>query len=268
VIKFFSLIATVLLLVFSGSAKAEENPVVLSSDNFILISGEITEESSSDFITKLLTFKGDEVVIYINSPGGSIASGMKMYQAVKDLKAVNKNLKTKCYVDFAASMAFTLTQTICDQRLLGQTSLLMQHQAAFGVQGREGEVDARYRMIKDVIEVMNKAEAKRLNVSVEKLDKLTKDEWWLVGEKAVSQNAADSLAPVTCTAELVQSSRKQNATLFGFQIELTFSGCPLIEYPTDIKIKRLNVSDEDKTKIHKKIYESIESRKKILSTLP
>lgn len=266
--RFLSWAAAVVLFMFSVSAKAEQSGIVLQPNNFILLDGVIDEQSSSDFITKVLTFNGNEILIYINSPGGSVSSGMKMIQAVKDLKKINKNVKTTCYVDFAASMAFALTQTICDQRLLGQASVLMQHQATFGVQGRTGEVASRLEMISAILSTMNKAEAKRLKISEEKLNKLTKDEWWLVGEDAISNNAADSLAPVTCSKELVAATRNKTINVFGFKVQLTFSACPLIEYPSKIEISRQNISEEDKAKIEKKIHESIESRKKVFTVSP
>lgn len=267
-IKFLSWTAAIFLFIFSASAKAEQDGIVLKPNNFILLEGVIDEESSSDFITKVLTSSNDEILIYINSPGGSVSSGMKMIQVIKDLKKINKNLKVTCYVDFAASMAFALTQAACDQRLLGQTSILMQHQATFGVQGRSGEVASRLEMINSILSVMNKAEAKRLKISEEKLSRLTRDEWWLVGDNAVSNNAADSLTSVTCSKQLVLATRSRVINVFGFKVNLTFSACPLVEYPLKIDISRQNVSEEDKVRIEKKVYESIESRKKIFNVSP
>jgi ATP-dependent Clp protease protease subunit len=268
VIKILSWATAMFLFMFSVSAKAEHSGIVLKPNNFILLDGVIDEQSSSEFIAKVLTSNSNQIVIYINSPGGSVTSGMKMIQAVKDLKKINKNVRTTCYVDFAASMAFALTQTICDERLLGQASVLMQHQATFGVQGRTGEVVSRLEMINAILSTMNKAEAKRLKISEEKLNKLTKDEWWLVGDDAISNNAADSLVPVTCSKELVEANRNKVISVFGFKVQLTFSACPLIEYPSKIEISRQNISEEDKARIEKKIYESIESRKKVFTVLP
>jgi len=262
--KVISLFSTFISLAFPlvSSASSPQEVLVLDKDNHILLNGEINSKMSSEFISQMLKTKSDNLVVYINSPGGSVISGMKIVQTAKDIKANNSNLKITCYVDFAASMAFVITQTICDERIVGETSVLMQHQATFGVQGRTGEIAARTGMVLSILDVMDSAQAKRLKITKDELRKKSKDEWWLVGKNAVKNNAAD------CTAELVDLIKKETLIILGAKIELSWSSCPLVEYPVKIEVNRKDISPEEKTKIENKIYESIENRKKIFTTSP
>ena len=89
-----------------------------------------------------------------------------------------------------------------------------------------------------------------------------------IGEKAVKQKAADAIAPVICAKDLVLLNRKESRTLFGTKIEITWSACPLLEYPLKIEMFREGLSQEDKLRIEKKIYESVDSRKKVFTISP
>lgn len=249
-------------------AKETERTITLDKGNHLALVGEINEKSSSEFIYKLLTLNKDNVLVYVSSPGGSVVSGMKIIQVAKDLKAKNSNLKITCHVDFAASMAFAITQTICDERLIGDSSTLMQHQATFGVQGREGEVSSRISMILSILEVMDKMQAKRLNTSVSEFRKKSRDEWWLIGQNAIDNKAADEIVPIVCTKELTLDTKKQQINLFGLTAELTWSQCPLVTYPLKISIEGQNISREQREKIEKEIYESIDIRKSKFTVSP
>lgn len=249
-------------------AKADEKILTLNKDNHISLSGEINEKSSNEFIYKLLTYNRDNLIVHINSPGGSVVDGMKIIQIANDLKVKNKKFKITCYVDFAASMAFAITQGICDDRFIGITSTLMQHQATFGIRGREGEVSSRLNMILSLLEISDKMQADRLELSVTDFRRKSRDEWWLIGKKGIDNKAADSIAPVVCTKELTSETRKENIKYFATPVELTWSLCPLITYPTNINISDQNLSKEQKDKLEKEIRESLEIKKDKFTVSP
>ena len=81
----------------------------LLEDRIIFITGEINDNNSNIIISELLyldSINHDDINIYINSPGGSITSGMAIYDTMNYIKS---DVSTIC-VGIAASMgAFLLS---------------------------------------------------------------------------------------------------------------------------------------------------------------
>ena len=77
----------------------------LLNDRIILLNGEINDAMASVIVAQLLFLEGQDaskdVSLYINSPGGSISSGMAIFDTMNYIKC---DVSTIC-VGMAASMA-------------------------------------------------------------------------------------------------------------------------------------------------------------------
>lgn len=221
---------------FAAPPPASPKLVTLTSDNHVVLNEEVSAKSVSAFLSSFLSLETDNRVVYISSPGGSVTDGMHLIQVVRDEKASNKNLRVTCYVDEAASMAFAIVQAICDDRLGGSTSTLMQHQAAYGVQGTDNQIVSRLKMIASVLKVLDNIQAKRIGISVEELRKRSSDEWWTVGQESVDAHVLDKLAPVVCSKELIGERKNiKFMSLFGSGTAV-FSKCPLLMAPVEVNM--------------------------------
>ena len=231
------LLSAMLFVSTSAAAVAAPTAVVLSKDNFVKLVGPVTDDSSSKFINDLLLQQGKrEITVYIDSPGGSVIAGAQIVQTVRNLKASNSNLRIRCYAANAASMAFVVLQSICDQRLIGEVSALMQHQATFQVGGRTGEVTARVALITSYINWMDAIQAVRLGITIKELRARTVDEWWMLGDEAIKSKAADKIVPILCTPALVKSTHVETFQNLFFKAEITWSDCPLVNSPLEVKM--------------------------------
>lgn len=229
-------VASLFLSASSAALAAPKSAIVLDVDNFVSLSGEISDKTASQFVSSVLLKQSNKTLtVYINSGGGSVIAGARIVQTIRDLKKTRPALKVRCYSSFAASMAFVILQTACDERLVGEVSTLMQHQATFGVEGRDGEVQSRIGMISSFIQWMDSLQASRLGITVRQLRELSRDEWWLVGEQAVKAKAADSVAPILCTPDLVNGTHEESFQSMFVRAKLTWSNCPLIQYPLKIE---------------------------------
>ena len=83
--------------------------IELEDNNMIAIRGPIYKESANKFFTDLKDFTGQELYIFITSPGGSVIEGMKIMDHIDTLK--QQNIQVNCIGDFAASMAFVILQS-------------------------------------------------------------------------------------------------------------------------------------------------------------
>jgi len=229
-------IASLFLSASSAALAAPQSAVILDTDNFVRLSGEISDKAAGQFISDILLKQHEKsLTIYIDSGGGSVLAGARIVQTVRDLKKTRPALKVRCYSSLAASMAFVILQTVCDDRVVGEVSTLMQHQATFGVEGRDGEVQSRLGMISSFVQWMDSLQASRLGLSVRELRDLSRDEWWLVGEQAVKAKAADRVSPILCTPDLVKGTHEESFQNMFVRAKLTWSDCPLIQYPLKIE---------------------------------
>ena len=170
----------------------------MNPDNTIAIDTEISSSSYKKFASELHRIRQKHVLLYIDSLGGSVIDGSKMiHVALSHKKAYGTEFT--CLIQDAASMAFAIVQTVCDTRVVSPTSILMQHQMAFGTFGQIERIDSTVRMVRDLERYLNKAQAKRLGMTVKAFRKVITNDWYLVGRKAVKYKAADQVGHWLCS---------------------------------------------------------------------
>lgn len=101
----------------------------LLNDRIILLSEEINDTTASLVVAQLLYLEGQDpdkdISLYINSPGGSITSGMAIYDTMQYVKC---DVSTIC-IGMAASMgAFLLSSGTKGKRFALPNSEIMIHQ--------------------------------------------------------------------------------------------------------------------------------------------
>lgn len=113
----------------------------LLNDRIIILSDEINDATASLVVAQLLYLEAQDpdkdISLYINSPGGSITSGMAIYDTMQYVKC---DVSTIC-VGMAASMAAVL---LCagakGKRFALPNSEVMIHQPLGGMQGQASDI--------------------------------------------------------------------------------------------------------------------------------
>ena len=112
----------------------------LLKERIIFLSGEIDDDLSNSVVAQLLyldSINDNDISIYINSPGGSITSGMAIYDTMNFIKS---DVSTIC-IGMAASMAaFLLSCGKKGKRYILPNSEIMIHQPLGGVNGQATEI--------------------------------------------------------------------------------------------------------------------------------
>ena len=121
----------------------------LLNDRIVFINGEINDSLASIVVSELLyldSLNHNEIYLYINSPGGSITSGMAIYDTINYIKS---DVRTIC-IGLAASMgAFLLASGTKGKRCSLPNSEIMIHQPLGGTQGQATDIKiAAERIIK------------------------------------------------------------------------------------------------------------------------
>lgn len=116
-------------------------------DRIIFLEGEINDATSVIIVSELLyldNINNDDIYLYINSPGGSITSGMAIYDTMKFIKS---NVITIGLGMCASMAAFLLSSG--DKRYALSNTEVMIHQPLGGFQGQATDIKiAAERIIK------------------------------------------------------------------------------------------------------------------------
>ena len=151
----------------------------LLNNRIIFLSGEITDYVSNLVISELLyldSISNDEISLYINSPGGSVTSGMAIYDTMQFIKS---DVRTIC-VGLAASMAaIILAAGKKGKRNALKNSEIMIHQPLGGAQGQATEIKIVAEHILSTKSKINKLLAKLTNQNINKIEKDTERDYYL-----------------------------------------------------------------------------------------
>ncbi|AWK52658.1 ATP-dependent Clp endopeptidase proteolytic subunit ClpP [Clostridium beijerinckii] len=129
----------------------------LLKERIIMLSGEVNDDTSNLIVAQLLFLESEDpdkdIYLYINSPGGSITSGMAIYDTMEYIKC---DVSTIC-IGMAASMgAFLLTCGAKGKRYALPNSEIMIHQPLGGFQGQATDFEIHAKRILKIKESLNK----------------------------------------------------------------------------------------------------------------
>lgn len=172
--------------------------ITLTKTNHVVLQGVVEPTVMNAITAQIVNSPESELYLYIMSPGGYVDAGMNFIQ---NIKASGK--KVHCITDYGYSMAFVITQLLCDTRLVLPNSILMQHQPAFGVRPAPVKhVLARLKMTLDANKIILERQAARIGISPEQLDELTTSDLWVYGEDNVKLGTADKVVYVRCESSV------------------------------------------------------------------
>ena len=165
----------------------------LLKDRIIFIGGEIDDDMANLVISELLYLdsKGsDDISIYINSPGGSITSGMAIYDTMNFIKS---DVSTIC-VGMAASMASVLLASGSKgKRYILPNSEVMIHQPLGGVSGQATEIKIVADRILYLKNKLNKILEAKTGNDIKKIEKDTERDHYLTSKEALEYGLVDKI---------------------------------------------------------------------------
>ena len=165
----------------------------LLKDRIIILSGEIDDHLANSIVSQLLyldSVNNDEISIYINSPGGSITSGMAIYDTMNYIKS---EVSTIC-VGMAASMAaFLLSSGAKKKRYALKNSEVMIHQPLGGAQGQATEIKIAAERILRLKKNLNKILSENTGQDLSKIEKDTERDYFLTAKEALDYGIVDKI---------------------------------------------------------------------------
>lgn len=165
----------------------------LLKDRIIILSGEIDDNLANVIVSELLyldSINHNDISLYINSPGGSITSGMAIMDTMNYIKS---NVQTIC-IGLAASMAaFLLSCGESGKRFILPNAEVMIHQPLGGVQGQATEIKIVAERIINLRHKLNKILASNTNQPLEKIAEDTERDHFLDAQESVNYGIVDKI---------------------------------------------------------------------------
>lgn len=162
-------------------------------DRIIMLSGEIDDNVANIVVAELLyldSINHDDISLYINSNGGSITSGMAIYDTMNYIKS---DVSTICIGMCASMAAFLLSSGKKGKRYSLKNSEIMIHQPLGGAKGQATEIKIAAERILKTRDKMNKIMAENTNNDIEIIEKDTERDNFLSSEEALSYGIIDKI---------------------------------------------------------------------------
>ncbi len=138
----------------------------LLKDNVIFAVGPIEDHMANLIIAQMLFLESEnpdkDVSLYINSPGGSITSGLSVYDTMQFIKP---DVSTICVGQAASMGAILLAGGTKGKRYSLPNSRMMIHQPISGFQGQASDIDIQAKEILNLRKRLNKILATRTGKS-------------------------------------------------------------------------------------------------------
>ena len=166
----------------------------LLNDRIIVLSDEVNDTTASLVVAQLLFLEGQDpekdISLYINSPGGSVTSGMAIYDTMQYIKC---DVSTIC-MGMAASMgAFLLSSGAKGKRLALPNSEIMIHQPLGGARGQATEIQIVANHIIKTREKLNRILAENTGKSIEQIALDTERDNYLSAQEAMEYGIVDKV---------------------------------------------------------------------------
>lgn len=165
----------------------------LLKDRIIILNGEINDDSSNIVVAQLLyldSLNNEDISIYINSPGGSITSGMAIYDTMNFVKS---DVSTICIGMSASMAAFILACGAKGKRYILPNSEVMIHQPLGGTQGQATDIKIATDRIMKLKNRLNSILAKQTGKSLKKITNDTERDYFMNSNEALKYGLVDKI---------------------------------------------------------------------------
>jgi ATP-dependent Clp protease protease subunit len=166
----------------------------LLKDRIIFLAEEVNDHTASLVVAQLLFLEAEDpdkdIMLYINSPGGSITSGMAIYDTMQYIKP---DVSTIC-IGMAASMgAFLLAAGAKGKRFALPNAEIMIHQPLGGTRGQAEDIRIHAERIIKMRNTLNKILSERTGQPLEKIARDTDRDFFMEADEALKYGLIDNV---------------------------------------------------------------------------
>ena len=166
----------------------------LLKDRIIFVGGVINDEVANIVIAQLLFLQKEDstkdIMMYINSVGGSVDAGMAIYDTMNHVKP---NVSTIA-IGMAASMwAFLLSSGKKGKRFSLPNSSILLHQPSGGAEGQASDIEISAKRILNIRENINIILSKNTGQKKSQIEKDADRDFWMTPKEAMKYGLIDKI---------------------------------------------------------------------------
>ncbi len=166
----------------------------LLEDRIVFLGAEVDDQAANVVIAQLLFLqkenKTQDINLYLNSPGGSVTSGLAIYDT---LQFVQCPVSTYCIGQASSMGAVLLAAGSPGKRYALPHSRIMIHQPWGGVHGTASDISIQADEIKRLKKSLNEILAKHTGKSIEQIEKDSDRDYFMSGAEAKEYGLVDEV---------------------------------------------------------------------------
>ena len=166
----------------------------LLKDNVIFAVGPIEDHMANLIIAQMLFLESEnpnkDIYLYINSPGGSITSGLSIYDTMQFIKP---DVSTICVGQAASMGAILLAGGAETKRFSLPNSRMMIHQPISGFQGQASDIDIHAKEVLKMKSLVNSILSKHTGKTEKQIAKDTDRDNFMDAQAALDYGLIDQI---------------------------------------------------------------------------
>jgi ATP-dependent Clp protease protease subunit len=166
----------------------------LLKERVIFLVGPVNDVTANLVVAQMLFLESEnpdkDIYLYINSPGGSVTSGLAIYDTMQFIKP---DVSTLCVGQAASMGAFLLAAGTTGKRYCLPNSRVMIHQPMGGFQGQASDIEIHAKEILFIKQRLNEMLAKHTGQPLERIERDTDRDNFLSAEAAVEYGLVDKM---------------------------------------------------------------------------
>jgi ATP-dependent Clp protease, protease subunit len=166
----------------------------LLKERIVFLGGPVSDDIANVVIAQIVHLEHEDpkkdIRLYINSPGGSVTSGMAIYDT---MQFVQPDISTIC-VGMAASMgALLLAGGAHGKRMILPNAEVMIHQVMGGAEGQASDIEISARHIIEIKHRINELLAMHTGQPLKKVEKDADRDYYMSAEEAKKYGIVDEI---------------------------------------------------------------------------
>jgi len=166
----------------------------LLKERVVFMVGPVEDQVANVIVAQLLFLESEnpdkDIHLYINSPGGSVSSGLSIYDT---MQFIRPKVSTICVGQAASMGAFLLSGGEKGKRFCLPHSRMMIHQPLAGFQGQASDIDIHAKEVLKTKARLNELLARHTGQSLERIEQDTDRDYFMSGAEAVSYGLIDTV---------------------------------------------------------------------------
>lgn len=166
----------------------------LLKERVVFVVGPIEDQMANLVVAQLLFLESEnpdkDIHLYINSPGGSVSSGLSMYDTMQFVKP---DISTICVGQAASMGAVLLSGGAGGKRFCLPHSRVMIHQPIAGFQGQASDIDIHAKEVLQTRDRLNEILSKHTGQPLDRIARDTDRDNFMSGPEAVEYGLIDTV---------------------------------------------------------------------------